>query len=180
MKFVREKGSKKENFLENLLHTVLRSEVTKEGLLVEFKLEVDPGRRREWGRGHILKVDPKTGNFELLSPKEDHIWTRTYLIKPGDLIIERMNTRSMMHPSPGNKAYTLYTFTEDGKPIKIAWVKVVDNVPRFSNETLKNIYMSMPPAREEFVTRKALQALLTYCKTQLPKEMEKLKVSESL
>ncbi len=169
MKFVREKGSKKEGFLEKLYHVIDSTKVIKGGhILATFTLTRNP----KLGRGWVAKVNPETGNIEFLKASEWYNWGGTYVLEPGDLVLEMMNRSSWKNRI---NTYTLYKFSKDGKPVEIAWIRFEGRSPSFSDETLEEIYVTTPSVEGK---NRAVQALLTYYKTQVPEEIEKLKVPE--
>ncbi len=170
MKFVKEKESKKEGFLERLFHKIDEAKVIRGGhILATFTLSGNP----KLGRGWVAKVNPETGNIEFLKATEWYNWGGSYLIEPGDLILEKMDDNSWRHR---RSIYTLYKFTKEGKPIEIASISFLDRSPSFSNDTLEEIYVTTPPVEGK---NRAVQALLTYYKTQVPEEVEKLEVKET-
>ncbi len=170
MKFVRAKERRKESFLERLIHKITETKVIAGGhILATFTLSRNP----KVGRGWVARVkNLETGELEFLNAYK---WTYSggkYVLEPGDLIIEKVDDSSWRH---SDYIYTLYKISSDGKPVQIAWIGVEDKAPKFPNETMEEIYATMPSEKGK---SRVIQTLLTYYKTQVPKEVEKLEVPE--
>jgi len=162
MKFVHEikKESNRRSFLERFLEKVEEVRKVKDKLLVDFWLWRNP---KVGERGWVAKVNPQTGELTFLRAEE---WRQTggkYLLTPGELIIEKFTYSSHSH---SGARYTLYKVTSDNLE-EIGYIDFWDRTPEFSNETLEEIYVTTPKVEGKL---RAVQALITYYKTQFPPE----------
>jgi len=160
MKFVKEKESNKQSFLERFLGRVIEARKVKDKVLADFRLVENP---KVGARGWVARLDPETGNLTFLRAEEWRDTGGAYLLNPGDIIIEKMNCSSWKHSC---ESYTLYRVTQDDVD-EIAHITYIDRAPEFSDETLEEIYVTTPKVEGKL---RAVQALIAFAKTQLPPE----------
>ncbi len=180
MKFVRKKGSYKEGFLERLLHSIISAYPQEDGsVLALFSLTWDSNL----GKGWVAKVDPETKKLEYLTNSGWYGWGGWYIVKSGDVILEKESTSSGKYRGA---IYRLYKFSREGWPIMIGRIDIdlKDRELTFSDPVLEKIYKSIPPTGAKRLSleeeRKAVQALISFYESLTPEQIEKMPVAFAL